>query len=275
MIKSMTGFGSAQMRSSFLGKIQLEIRSLNHRFLEIVFNLPEGFAYLEEEMKQILARKIKRGRVVVNLNITKRPCEKAILHTHLIQEYYRALKKLKQQLSIKEEIGLAVLLGLPGILTLGETKRVGNKVSFALRELLAEALGHLEKHRQKAGAALYRELTSRIGRLKICLARIKRAARRAVKAKAALIESSEERGGFLKNTDISEELTLLEFHLGNFQNRMRQSQPVGKELDFIAQELQREVNTLAAKSFAVRVIADAVEMKSQIEKVREQLQNVE
>lgn len=275
MLKSMTGFGSAQTRSSFLGKAQLEIRSLNHRFLEIVFNLPEGFAYLEEELKNILARTIKRGRVVVSLNITKRPSEKAVLHPHVIQEYYRVLKRLKQQLSIKEEVNLSVLLGLPGILTFGETKRAGNQVRLALRDLLAQALERLEKNRQKAGAALYRELISRIERLKTCLARIKRAARCAIKAKAALIQGSEERAGFLKNADISEELTLLEFHLKNFHQRMRQSQPVGKELDFIAQELQREVNTLAAKSFAVRVIADAVEMKTQIEKVREQLQNVE
>jgi uncharacterized protein (TIGR00255 family) len=140
---------------------------------------------------------------------------------------------------------------------------------------LQAALKRLDASRKKAGMALSVELSQRLEMSRDRLQTINKRAVLVISKKAAGIENLEERVSFLKTVDITEELTLLKFHISNFKSKLKKSYPVGKELDFITQEMQREINTLAAKSFDSQVLADAVEIKSQIEKIREQLQNVE
>ena len=275
MIKSMTGYGHAQINHPALGRVSLEIRSLNHRFLEIVFNLPARFNYLEDKLRKEIEKKTRRGRLLVNLNIPKPNHEKVTINKDLLKEYLHSLHNLSKELALKDKVGLEMLLRLPGVLSLAETEEFSQRAWHSLRELLKTALSRLEVSRKKGGKALYQDLKTRIEGLVERLKTIKKRAHCVIAQKASQIENIEERMGFLKNVDIAEELTLLKFHLNNFKPKLNKSQAVGKELDFIAQEIQREINTLAAKSFDVRILGGAVEMKSQIEKVREQLQNVE
>jgi uncharacterized protein (TIGR00255 family) len=140
---------------------------------------------------------------------------------------------------------------------------------------LERALDDLVKTRKNEGQALHKYLKKRAEALSINLQAVKLRFKEAIKAKLSILITDEERSSFLKESDINEELERLTFHIGNFKNKLTQSGPVGKELDFIAQEMQREANTLAAKSFDVGVSGKVVEMKSQIEKIREQVQNIE
>jgi uncharacterized protein (TIGR00255 family) len=133
----------------------------------------------------------------------------------------------------------------------------------------------LLKMRQKEGRAIYGYLKNRADSLKYNLSAIKSRFKKAIEEKLKQIHTNEERSGFLKDTDITEEIERLAFHIHSFKNKLVKSGSVGKELDFIAQEMQREANTLAAKSFLAAISGRVVQMKSQIEKIREQIQNIE
>ncbi len=275
MIKSMTGFGNSQIIDNLLGKLSLEIRSLNHRFLEMAFNLPSGFSYLEDNLREEISKKIKRGRILVSLAIEKRSYEKIAINRGAIKNYHSLLNKIKKQLALKEGLKLDILLGLPGVVSLREIPLSQIRVKSKIKELLKAALKRLDTNRKMAGRVLGDDLKRRNKRLKQRLDAIRKRFRVIIGQRAARIENIEERASFIKTADITEELTLLKFYLDSFKAKLNKSYPVGKELDFLAQEMQREINTLTAKSFDVRIIKDAIEMRSQIEKIREQLQNVE
>jgi len=275
MIKSMTGFGSGDENIPGLGKVSLEIRSVNHKFLEVSCHFPDGFSYLEDKIKKEVQRKIGRGRVICLFNILAKPKEKILINKHLLKDYYVFLNKIKGELKIKEPLRLEALINLPGVL---DTQGPGNYrggVWAKLRAILRAALSELDKSRAKEGRALYQDLRRRSEDLKGILDNIKKRFKKVIKEKSSQILLPEEKASFLKSSDISEEITRMRFHIINFGGKLNRSVPVGKELDFISQELSREANTMGAKSIDAAVSADVVEMKSQIEKIREQLQNVE
>ena len=136
-------------------------------------------------------------------------------------------------------------------------------------------MAELLKTREKEGRAIYALLRNRSETLKANLNNIKTQFKKAIKDELKIIGTDEERSSFLKNTDITEEIERLAFHIGNFKDKISKRGSIGKELDFIAQEMQREANTMAAKSFDASISSQVVQMKSQIEKIREQAQNIE
>ena len=164
---------------------------------------------------------------------------------------------------------------MPGILSLKEDKPIGVHIWERLKPIFLQALTNLLLARQKEGKALAVLLNKRNILLKQDLIFIKRRFTVAVKNKIKKILAEDERAAFLKSADVSEETDRLHFHITNLQHKISQGGAVGKELDFITQEMQREANTLAAKSFDLIISGRAVEMKSQIEKIREQVQNIE
>jgi uncharacterized protein (TIGR00255 family) len=274
MVKSMTGFGSAGAVDAKIGKINLEIKSFNHRFLEIVLNLPAGFMSMEDKLKKEIARKVKRGRIVASFSFSNQSGPPTAINKDVIRGYFHKLEKLRKELLIRDKLNLDALLRLPGTLSL-QTKHKTSQSQALLRQLLLTAVNRLELDRRKAGRAIYHDLRKRSAELISRLSSVRIRARKVISAKASSLSSPEEKVAFLKSVDISEELTLLKFHINNFYLNLNKRVPIGKKLDFIAQEMQREVNTLAAKSFDAKVLGHAIEMKTQIEKVREQLQNVE
>ena len=167
------------------------------------------------------------------------------------------------------------LIRLPGILSLKEDKPIGAHIWEQLRPVFLQALMSLLVARQKEGKALVGLLNKRSTLLKKDLVFIKQRFVVAVKNKLKKIQAEDERLAFLKSADVAEETDRLNFHINNFQHKIAQGGAVGKELDFITQEMQREANTLSAKSFDLIILGRAVEMKSQIEKIREQVQNIE
>jgi uncharacterized protein (TIGR00255 family) len=275
MIKSMTGFGSCESEISSFGKISVELRSTNHKFLEIVLHLPEGSLSLEERIKKTIESKIKRGRVTCAINIGSRRSGKAIVNKTLLKKYIIKINDIKKELNLRESLSLSALINLPGVLTLEEERISAESLWPKIKVILNSAVNNLAASRAKEGKALQGYLRLQAEELKERLADIKLILKKSLKARLKGFATDEERAVFLKDTDTTEEIDRLKFHINNFKNKIINSTSVGKELDFIAQEMQREANTLAAKTYDVYVSAQVLKIKSLIEKIREQAQNIE
>ncbi len=275
MIHSMTGFGVAQGKNSAFGRISVELRSINHKFLEVVLHMPEGFLFLEDRIKKEIDAKLSRGRVTCAINISRVQAENVFINRALLKKYHKALKSLQHEFGLKEGISLDALIRLPGVFSLEESEIDRTAIWPRLKLLLDKALEDLLRVRRKEGLALQAFLKKRAGALKKDLDYIKSRFNNAVKAKTVRMKSDEERMFFLKDSDIAEEMERLSFHIKNFAQKLDGKGAVGKELDFIAQEMQREANTMVAKSFDASISARVVQLKSQIEKIREQVQNIE
>jgi len=275
MLNSMTGFGSRAKEIAPFGKISVEMRSTNHKFLEIIFHLPEGFLSLEDKIKGEIESKVKRGRITCVVNISGGKSAGVYVNKPLLKNYLTTFKKMQKEFHIKDDLGVNSLIHLPGVLSLEEHALPRASIWPHLKALLNCALDEFVKMRRKEGQALYVYLKKRSDGLNSNLSTVKARFKEAIRNKLSALATDEERASFLKESDITEEIERLTFHIHNFKSKLTKSGAVGKELDFIAQEMQREANTLAAKSFDVAVSGMVVEMKSQIEKIREQVQNIE
>lgn len=275
MLISMTGFGSKEGEIPLFGKVSVELRSTNHKFLEVVLHMPEGFLSLEDRIKKEIEARAKRGRItcVININGSKAPS--VFINEKLLKNYLSVLEKAKRQFQLTGEVGLGTLIQLPGVLSLTESRLPKEKIWPGLRLLLKGAVDNFAKTRQKEGRALYMYLKSRGQILKTEVDAVQTRFKGVVEDKTAKMKTSEERNSFLKDTDITEEIERLSFHIKNFSHKLTKNIPVGKELDFIAQEMQREANTIAAKSCDSVLSVKVIHIKSQIEKIREQVQNIE
>ncbi|MDD5254474.1 MAG: YicC family protein [Candidatus Omnitrophica bacterium] len=272
---SMTGFGARQASYPHVGRVRVEIRSTNHKFLETVLHLPEGFLSFEEKVKKEIESQLRRGRVICVIDVIDGHPKKVAVNKPLLGDYLRVMKAIQSAAGTEARASLDTLMRLPGVVVLSETTAPSAKVWSAVRSALQESLKNLVRARQSEGAALQRHLQShgkKISRhLEIVKSRFSAVVRRKLKGFA----SDEEKSSFLKSSDITEELERLAFHVKNFSRRLSQGGAIGKELDFIAQEMQREANTMGAKSCDPAISGEVILIKSQIEKVREQAQNVE
>jgi len=275
MLNSMTGFGSRQAAIPLFGKVSVELRSSNHKFLDLVLHLPAGFLSLEDKIKKEVEARVKRGRVTCVVNIMDLGAPAVSINEPLLKNYLATLKKLKQRFKINSDLELDTLIHLPGVLSVAEGGIPKERIWPQLNLLVHQALDGLVRMRKKEGRALEGYLKNYAQALSRNLNSITRRAKKAIDQKCRELNSDEERTSFLKETDITEELQRLTYHIHNFKNKLSQRGPLGKELDFIAQEMQREANTIGAKSFDAMISGCVVQLKSQIEKIREQVQNIE
>ncbi len=275
MINSMTGFGGKSGEIPPFGKISVELRSSNHKFLETVLHLPEGFLLLEDRIKKEIEARVKRGRITCVINITASSAPAVYINEKLLKNYLLVLKKIKQQFRVEGEASLDTLIHLPGVLSLAESEVPKERIWPALKSLLSEVVDNFVRTRQKEGLALQKYLKGRVKIIKSDVSLLQDRFKQVLQRETAKLKTSEEKSSFLKDADISEEISRIAFHLKNFEHKLSKGGPVGKELDFIAQEMQREANTIGAKSCDSLLSARVVQIKSQIEKIREQVQNVE
>lgn len=275
MINSMTGFGSSQAKISSWGQFCVEIRGTNHKFLDVALHLPDELLSLEERVKKEISAKIKRGRLVCVINISQRQTPRVCINKQLLKNYTAALRNIKNQVHIREGVSLDTLINLPGVLSLDTQKAAPLAIWPSLKILVNQALAELIKARHKEGRALSGFLKAKTATVGLDLNKIRQRFKKVVRQRLQELKADEERSGFLKDTDITEEIERLAFHLANLRTKLNKSGPLGKELDFITQEMQREANTMGAKSCDKFISASVVQIKSHIEKLREQLQNVE
>lgn len=273
-MQSMTGFGGREGSTEY-GKISVELRSANHKFFEAVIHLPAGYLSLEDKIRKILEGRLKRGRVICVVTFTGTKTTGVHINESLLRSYVHIIRSVRKRLAMEQEVALDTIIQLPGVLQLDEKRLSPSAIWSQVHPVVSAAMADLVRMRAKEGRSLQGFLRSRARLLQKDLAAIQQRFRAMVKEKLAKLKADDERVSFLKSSDITEEIERLAFHIRNFTSKLTKSGPVGKELDFIAQEMQREANTLAAKSCDVLISGRVVQMKSQIERIREQVQNAE
>ncbi|MCQ9207879.1 MAG: YicC family protein [Omnitrophica bacterium] len=292
MIKSMTGYGKGKSIGK-AGSVTVELRSLNHRYFDLIVRLPNHLCVFEDKVRDCLKKRLKRGRI--NLAAIWEGKEKAkaafSLDLNLAKKYHREFSRLKRQLNLKDELRIEQIISRPEVITYEQNRERADKVWPHLKKALSLALENLERMRQAEGKRLMSDLLRRVKRVRYCLGNIetqlpkvigryRKNVLRKVKALSGIKKLdrdriAEEVALFMRNSDVSEELTRIKSHLKGFKTALHKQTEVGKELDFIAQELFREANTIGAKASDFKISRWVIKMKSQIEKMREQLQNVE
>jgi len=292
-MKSMTGFGKREVLSQGT-MVGVEIRSVNHRFCEIMARLPKTLSSMELDLKDQIKQVCERGRVEVMVTVnggvsaTKKVVQ---LDRELARRYIQELKSLQRACHLSGTIDVNVVAGFRDLFSVNEEMAPLKDMSKVVAGLTQKALSDLEKMRKKEGAVLQKDLTQRLhtieGRLRSVQHRIPIALEAsAVRLKgrvAKLLEGqsvnmdrlAQEMAMLAERSDVTEELTRLHSHLAQFRAALKEKGPVGKRLDFLLQEMGREVNTIGSKANDGAISTEVVELKSELEKIREQVQNIE
>ena len=292
MLKSMTGFGKRQ--AAWGGStIVAEVRSVNHRYREVVTRLPKGLMGLEEELKGLVYQRCHRGRIDLSVVMTGDRETPKLLKVDLpvAKHYYRVLRELRQDLKLNGSIDVAFLASFREIFSVGESPIGEGQTDKVIKRLVAGAVRDMEKMRHREGRTLLRDIRYRLGEVQRVHGLIQRRLPQVVRGyfqrmkarveqlvgKEPFDESrlNQELAMFADRCDITEELTRLESHVSQFETMARGSEPVGRKLDFLLQEMGREVNTIGSKANDAEISNYVVQVKSELEKIREQVQNVE
>ena len=288
---SMTGFGKGRTVERDKSLIEVELKSVNHRFFELSPRLPSDLSYLEGRIVNHLRRRVARGKLFLTVILQRGSYKDLILNEPLAQRYYRLIKRLGEKMDLNNEIKIQQLLALPDLFIrrteIIHSSRDWNRV----KQTLDQALEQLLKTRQQEGKALEKELRHRIHRVEQAVDKIAKRTPQAIQEyQEALVQKmkalSEEQtldsqrvqteiALYVKNGDITEEIVRIRSHIAHFRESLLSHHEVGRKLDFIAQELQREANTIGSKVNDASTARWVILMKSEIDKIREQVQNVE
>jgi uncharacterized protein (TIGR00255 family) len=300
-ILSMTGFAQARVEND-TGSVRINLRSVNHRFLDLHLRMPDGFEVFESRIRQAIRNRLKRGHVDVNIYYEAGHAEAVEVNHVLVESYMKAVEKLRAEFGVKSEPDLVALFRLPGVVAAPgsasdlqseeEQERLGAQVETCLEQ----ALNKLETMRRSEGQALMGEMkgllgqiASRTAEIEVLTERVRPAiSRRLAERLEDLLKGvqldpirlAQEAAIIAERNDVSEELARLRSHVEQFGKLLAGAGEAGKKLDFLLQEMQREANTLLSKTPGVEaeglaITGLALEVKSDIEKLREQAQNVE
>ena len=291
-MRSMTGYGRGEVDAEGV-KFSVELNSVNRKQSDIVINLPRDLAALEPRIRQAINEKISRGRmtVLVGFHHAANGTAALALDTALARSYHEAMLALQKELSAPGEITIGTILQAPGVMRSPEQTANADEAWPVVERALTAALSELIKMREREGKHLAKDLIHRLKTLRKEIKGIRAIYPEVVKKyRTALLERIEKAGLvlpiederllkevtiFADRSDISEELTRLESHLAQFAHHLRKNEPVGRTLEFITQEIFRELNTLGAKSNDAGISQHVVACKSELEKIREQIQNLE
>ena len=291
-MRSMTGYGRGEVDHNG-AKFSVELNSVNRKQSDIVINLPRDLNELEPRIRQTINEKVSRGRtnVVVAVHNGENTTRTLALDTALARSYHEAMRALQKELSAPGEITIGTILQAPGVMRSPEENIDANKVWPTVERALNAALVELIKMREREGKHLAKDLIHRLKTLRKELKEIRALYPNVVKKyREAMLERINKTGlnipidderlvkeisFFADRSDISEELTRLESHLAQFAHHLRKNEPVGRTLEFITQEIFRELNTLGAKSNDAGISQHVVACKAELEKIREQIQNLE
>jgi len=291
VVKSMTGVGRAEaILPPWNSRIVVDIRTVNHKFLELVVKLPSPIAGYEGEVRDIVRRRVRRGYVQLQVSLDESADAPTLALDHrMVRDYLRLSRELKSKYRIPGEVDLDTVLAYPGIIALRSADADHGRLWRRCRKVIALALSRLVKMQQAEGTALIRDLRKRVGKIRHAVLAIeKRVPDRLRERRANLlaqlkdlnVESDskrilEEVAFISEKVDIHEECVRLKSHCTLFLGALGSSAASGKKLDFIAQEMLRETDTLAAKARDMIISRRAIEIKGEIEKLKEQVRNVE
>lgn len=290
-IKSMTGFGRGRRIADGV-EVVTEVRSVNHRFLDISVRVPRIYSSFDPQIRQILSDRVHRGKLEVAVSRTGSTGTIADvgLDLNLAERYYSRLEELRERLGLAGEISLSDMLTLKEILWPVEMEEIERERPL-VEDSLDEALVALDHMRSTEGAAIWKDIEARLTAISKIVTDIsplvaqvtvavKDRLERRVKELTGGMELNEDRllqevALLADRADVTEELTRLESHVGQFLAFGKEGSPQGRKLDFLLQELHREVNTIGSKSSSTDIASYVVLMKTEIERIREQTQNLE
>ena len=288
----MTGYGRGEVDHGGV-KFSVELNSVNRKQSEIVMNLPREFAALEPQIRQAINDKLSRGRtsVTVSCQDATNGNRRLALDTALARSYHDAMLALQKELDAPGEISIGAILQAPGVMRFSENSIDADDAWPPVERALRDALAELVKMREREGKHLAKDILERLKSIRRHLKQVRALFPGVVKKyRAALLERIENAGVtvagederllkevaiFADRCDVSEELTRLASHLTQFEQHLKIDAPVGRTLEFITQEISRELNTLGAKSNDAVISQRVVACKAELEKIREQIQNVE
>ncbi len=290
-MKSMTGFGRAQC-SFGEGKLLIEVRSVNHRFCEVKVRVPQPYSLWENNMARMVRERFARGyfEVILRMEGPEGKARKLTLDFSLAEQYLSALRELKKKFNLSGPIDIRLVAGCRDLLCFQESKEDQEGLWEEAKKVFATALDQLEEMRVAEGEATAKELKQRlkaVGKdLKKIEARVPltvKGYKEKLKQRVAELTDSQkfdadrmeqEIAIYANRCDISEEVSRLHSHCEQFQEFIKQ-EPCGRRLDFLLQEMNRELNTVGAKANDIEVSERVVELKCELERMREQVQNVE
>ncbi len=291
-MKSMTGFGRAEVRSETF-RLGVEITSVNRKQSDIVFHLPREWAALEIEARKLVAGHVSRGRVQVQIKHERMESHHAPLQVDrtLAAQYVAELRKLGLDLNLSGDVSALDLLRAPGVFSAGECETPAEDIWPLLQSGLAQALAAFDKSRAREGAHLRKDLESRLTQLRSLLNAISQQAAEVPKVQRETMRRRLSEAGlplplederllkeialFADRCDISEEISRLGGHLEEFAHLMESGEPQGRAMDFLTQEMNRELNTMGSKGSSTAIAHLVVAGKTEVERIREQVQNVE
>ena len=291
MIKSMTGYGRAKL-SKDDREYQIEIKSVNHRYLDISVRIPKQLSYLEETIKKEIAKKVKRGKIDVFVTFENNSLEgKEIkINTELAKAYIDELKKLAEKENILSDIQVTEISKYPDVLNI-QSSQDDEKITEEVLETITIATDNLVQMRETEGNKISEDL---LKRLNIINKKVEEIAKLSPGLIEEYVVKLEERiNEILKNQEIDktrlaqevviyadkcsieEEVTRLNSHISQFKNLLNSNEAIGKKLDFIIQEMNRETNTIGSKANNLEITNGVIDIKTEIENIREQVQNIE
>lgn len=292
MIKSMTGFGRERIVNE-KREILVEIRSVNHRYFEFSARTPKAYGYLDEKLKELLKSDVSRGKVEVSVLIYNQEGVNAQIEINkeLAKGYLGALRGSADELELEDDLTLSKIMRLPDIFTVVKQTEDEEVVWNEVKEVAKSALDKFVQMRVVEGEKMYNDINSRLNYLEQAVSVIEEQTPSVVKAYEErllakikeTLESNDvdeqrivtEAAIFADKVAVDEETVRLRSHIAQFRELIKSEEPVGRKLDFLVQEMNREVNTTGSKAQDLTITRLVVDMKSEIEKIREQIQNIE
>lgn len=292
-MKSMTGFGTGTATGNGIN-VEVEMGSVNRKQLDIRLSIPRNLSALEPKIREIIQTKITRGNINVLVKITNNGLsdDMAIsVNKKMVEEYLKELRKTASEFELQDDLRASVLLRLPDIIQSKAATDDIMKVWTVIKRALSPALAELIEMRKVEGAALAIDIEKRFKKLKTRYMRLAKIAPTVSKQYGKRLQQRLDEAGiaddklaetvarelivFVDKADISEELVRLDSHLKQVDGLLKASKPIGRTLDFLCQEMFREINTIGSKGNDVRISKEVVEFKAELETVREQVQNIE
>jgi uncharacterized protein (TIGR00255 family) len=292
MLKSMTGFGRSE-GSTTLGKVFVEIRSVNHRYSDINLKLPKRLTPFEMRMKEMIKSEVSRGRidVLLKLDSSGEGAVQLDVDFDVAEQYYRALQAMKEKFNLSGEITLEVLAGAKDVISAREEVEDVEPYWQEIAPIVKQSFKAMDAMKRSEGEALTKDIRQRLEHIRQEIGAVKQRFPSSLEAyRDRLHEKLQSLLGGLdvdparfqqeiallaERMDITEEIVRAESHLAQFIVYLDGQEPVGRKLDFLLQEIHREVNTISSKANDAESSQRVVEMKSELEKIREQVQNIE
>ncbi len=291
MIKSMTGFGKYNDIMNDR-EYQIEVKSVNHRYLDISVKLPRQLSYLEDIVKKEVSKNIKRGKIdiFITFNNNSQEGRELKIDKDLAKTYIKEIKDISREEDIVPTIDFVELLKLPDVLSL-KYNQEDEQIKQEVISVLKVAIGQLINMRSEEGNKIFDDLMSRIDTIESKIIKISEKSTGLIQEYVVKLEGrvkeilqteeidksriAQEVVIYADKSSIEEEITRLKSHISQFRSLLQSNEAVGKKLDFIIQEMNRETNTIGSKSNCLDITNNVIDIKTELEDIREQIQNIE